>query len=158
MSGGKNGGSSSALGAITGSFFDGFSTMKNIDNSKAYLHDVEDSYNMDAAYQEQVGKRKMHLLQRDQTQYYDRMVSQLAQSGISFDGSAVDVLADTGVEQAQERHAVQVDTDMRVEQSRRKAASARTQRYDIEDNAPVDIVSSFFGGGARGYASWGGGQ
>lgn len=158
MSGGKGGGSSSGLGAITGSFFEGFSTMKNIENSKNYLGDLEYSYNEDANYQRRVGDRKLSLLQRDQHQYYDNMQSQIAQSGISFSGSSLDILADTGVEQSRERSAVKLDTDIRVNESYKKAAQARTQRHDIEDNAPMDIVSSFFGGGARGYSQWGGGQ
>lgn len=156
--GGKSGGSSSMLGMFTGSFFEGMSTIKNIDAQKNYLSDQEYAYNQDADYQQRVGDRKLSLLDRQHAQSYDKIRSQMAQSGISFSGSSVDVLADTGVEQVKESAAVKLDTDIRVNDSWRKASQARSQRNDLEDNAPMEITGAFLGGGASGYQQWGGGK
>jgi hypothetical protein len=153
---GKSGGSSSMLGMFTGSFFEGMSNIKNTEAQKNYLRDLEDSFNMDTFFQQRIGDRKLRLLEQDQKQYAGNMEAKLAQSGISFSGSPIDVFQSNEVEMAQERKAVSLDTDVRVNESRKKASQARTQRYDIQDNETMDYVGGFLGGGAKGYQQWGG--
>lgn len=154
MSGGSKGGS--PVGAIFGGFFDGMSTAKNIEGQINYLHDLEDTYNNDAAYQKQVGARKLSLMDTEQFHFNDKFKSSLGRSGISFEGSAVDVFNQNKVQQQRENAAVKLDTDTRVNEAYRKAASARSQRYDQEDSAPLEVLGSFLGGGAKGYQQWGG--
>lgn len=137
--------------AAAGGMLNGAVALKKYEANKNYLGDLERSYNEDAKYQRVVGDRKLQLLSRTQSQQYDRMVSQLAQSGISFSGSAVDVLTDSKVEQFRERNAVEFDTEMRVNDSYNKAASARSQANDLHDNLPLTLAGSFLGGAAMGY-------
>ncbi len=155
MSGSKGGGGN-PIGMIGGSLFEGFSNIKQMDAQKNYLADLESSFQQDAQYQKRVGDRKLSLLKRDQDQFYSHMQSQLAQSGISFEGSAVDLLVDTKVVQSQEASAVELDTNIRVNESYRKASQAHSQREDIESNYTWSATAGFLGGAAKGYAQWGG--
>ncbi len=157
MSGGKGGGGSGAgIGMVTGSLFEGFSNMQQINSQKDYLKELESSFQEDASYTQRVGDRKLSLLKVDQDQYYDRLQSQMAQSGISFDGTAVDLFNNTKVIQAQEYEAVKLDTSLKVNQSYRKASQAHSQREDIITNEGWSLVGGFLGGGAKGYSQWGG--
>lgn len=103
-------------------------------------------YENNAAYIERVGKRKLSLLEREQGQFVDRQKSAFAKSGISFDGSVIDFIADTKVEQLRERKAVEMETFMEARFMRSKAAQSTSRAETLQQGKLFKGVTSFLGG------------
>ncbi len=135
--------------AVIGGGFNGIGQAKQSQDQMAALEENKNLYYSQADYVDKVGQRKASLLQRSQAQELGKQKAQFAKSGVSFDGSVIDFLADTTSQQKNELNAVNEDTQRQSQSLRMKAARAQSQQDDIANWAVFNSVGSFFGGSSK---------
>lgn len=112
----------------------------NLDQAKSEEKNAE-GFDAQADYAQSAHARKMYLLQRQQKDFAGKQRSMFAKSGISFSGSALDVMTGTEVEQYYERIASQNEANQEVSAYRFKAQASRDRAKAMSNPATLIFQS-----------------
>lgn len=137
------------MGAGAGGVIQGaFGTVGSMRSQKAQMQahaQNAQAYQEQADYIQEVGKRKLRLLGRTQEQEYQKQVSQFAKAGVGFNGSVLEFLSDTKVEQRAERFAVDREIKQEVNFARRRATQEEARADNVAEWSNFNTAGSFLG-------------
>ncbi len=130
----------------------GIQTVANLNSlSDKKMNSYKESifYDNQANYLEEVGKRKLYLLDQDQQGFINRQRSMLSKAGISMSGSALDVMAGEKVDMKNELAAVKSQTQYEVDITRSRANNAREEASAYGQAGIITAVTGIIGSGAN---------